>query len=83
MPSRPNINRLLLLEDPTDRPVVRYKIDDVWAARTRRDNIARTRRDNIWFTNKQGSIMAILNFEYEGEDTKSSPKFGVNSNYCL
>lgn len=50
-----------LLEDPTDRPAVRYKIDDVWAARTR--------RDNIWFTNKQGSIMTILNFEYEGEDT--------------
>lgn len=50
-----------LLEDSTDRPTVRYKIDDVWEARTR--------RDNVWFTNKQGSVMAILNFEYEGEDT--------------
>lgn len=50
-----------LLEDSTDRPTARYKIDDVWAARTR--------RDSVWFTNKQGSVMAILNFEYEGEDT--------------
>lgn len=50
-----------LLEDVTDRPIVRYKIDDVWSARTR--------RDSVWFTNKQGSVMAILNFEYEGEDT--------------
>lgn len=50
-----------LLEDSTDRPTIRYKIDDVWSARTR--------RDNVWFTNKQGSVMAILNFEYEGEDT--------------
>lgn len=50
-----------LLEDSTDSATIRYKIDDVWAARTR--------RDNIWFTNKQGSVMAILKFEYEGEDT--------------
>ena len=50
-----------LLEDSTDRPAKRYKIDDVWAVRTR--------RDSVWFTNKQGIIMAILNFEYEGENT--------------
>lgn len=50
-----------LLEDSTDHPIKRYKIDDVWAARTR--------RDNVWFTNKQGNVMAILNFEYEGENT--------------
>ena len=46
-----------LLEDSTDSATIRYKIDDVWAARTR--------RDNIWFTNKQGSVMAILKFEYD------------------
>lgn len=51
-----------LLEDSTDRPTVRYIIDDVWAARTR--------RDKVWFTNKQGALMAILNFEYEGEAAK-------------
>ena len=50
-----------LLEDSTDRSTPRYKIDDVWSARTR--------RDNVWFTNKQGAVMAILNFEYEGEKT--------------
>lgn len=50
-----------LLEDPTDRPVIRYKIDDVW--------LARTRPNNVWFTNKQSSVMAILKFEYEGENT--------------
>lgn len=50
-----------LLEDASDRPVQRYKISDVWSARTR--------RDNVWFTNKHGSVMAVLNFTYEGEET--------------
>ena len=49
-----------LLEDSTDRPTIRYKIDDVWSART---------SDNVWFKNKKGSVMAILYFEYEGKDT--------------
>lgn len=49
-----------LLEDSTDQQVTRYKIDDVWAART---------RDSVWFTNNQGSVMAVLEFEYEGEET--------------
>ncbi len=50
-----------LLEESTDWMTIRYKIDDVWAARTR--------RDSVWFTNKQGAVMAILNFKYEGKDT--------------
>ena len=50
-----------LLEDSTDHPVKRYRIDDVWSARTR--------RDSVWFTNKQGSVMAVLNFEYEGQES--------------
>lgn len=50
-----------LLEDAYERPVQRYKINDVWAARTR--------RDNVWFKNKHGSMMAVLNFNYEGKET--------------
>lgn len=49
-----------LLEDFIDKSAVRYKIYDVWEARTR--------PNNVWFTN-QGLVMAILNFEYEGKST--------------
>ncbi len=50
-----------LLEDASEKPRARYKIEDVWEVRTR--------KDNVWFTNRQGSVMAVLNFNYEGEDT--------------
>ena len=41
------------------RKGTRYRIDDLWAARTR-DN-------NLWFRNKNGDTQCIVNFEYEGE----------------
>lgn len=48
-----------LLEDDNLEKNKRFRIDDVWAARTR-DN-------GVWFTNKNGTVMAILNFNYNSQ----------------
>ncbi|MFV0364728.1 MAG: DUF2357 domain-containing protein [Suipraeoptans sp.] len=59
-----------LLEDEIPEKQKRYKIDDVW--------VARTRDNGVWFTNKNGTVMAILKINYNGEDTTiavSSEKF--------
>lgn len=43
----------------TKKESTRYRINDLWAARTR--------DDKLWFKNKNGNTQCIVKFEYEGE----------------